>query len=152
MSRADVTIGLLLAVAFLILLWQATFFPYGSEFAPGPGFAPTWLAVLGAFLSLLLAVNAWRGRRRPTFTPDLSERAGLGRVAAALLGMVVMLQLSPPLGLILAVLVYLLFLTLVVQRLSWAIALGTSLGTIVFVIVVFQRFLGVPFPEGPLGF
>lgn len=152
MSRADIAIGLLLAAAYLILLWQARAFPYGSEFAPGPGFVPTWLAVLGAFLSLLVAINAWRGRRHPSFEPEMGDRPGLIRVAAALLGMVVMLQLSPLLGLILAVLVYLLYLTLVVQRLSWVVALGTSLGTTVFIILVFQRFLGVPFPEGPLGF
>ena len=152
MSRADIGIGLLLAVAYLILVWQSTFFPYGSEFAPGPGFLPLWLALVGTLLSLLIAFNAWRSRRQPAFSPDLGDRSGLVRVAAAVLGLLAMMQLIPLLGLVLAVLVYLVFLTLVVQRLRWPVALGTSLGTVLFIIAVFQRFLGVPFPEGPLGF
>lgn len=152
MSRADVFIGLAGAVIFLLLLWGAQSYPYSSQFTPGPGFAPTWLAITGIVLSALVAFNAWRGWRDPELTPDLSNRPGLVRVAAALVGLFVMMQLSPPLGLITAVLVYLLFLTLVVQRLRWPVAVGTSLGTVVFVIVVFQRFLNVPFPRGPLGF
>ena len=152
MSRADIWIGLGLAVAYLVLLWQSTFFPYGSEFAPGPGFAPIWLSVLGILLSLLIAVNAWRGRSRPDFVPDVSERAGLVRVATAVVGLLGLMLLVRPLGLILALLAYLLFQTLLVQRLTWPVALGTSLGTTVFAILVFQRFLNVPFPRGPLGF
>ena len=152
MSRADVFIGLAGVVIFLLLLWGAQTYPYSSQFTPGPGFAPTWLAIVGTLLSALVAVNAWRSRRHPDFTPVLSDRPGLVRVALTLVGLLVMMQLSPPLGLITAVLVYLLFLTLVVQRLRWPIAVGTSLGTVVFVIIVFQRLLNVPFPRGPLGF
>lgn len=152
MSRSDAYIGLTGVVIFLLLVWGAQSYPYSTQFTPGPGFAPTWLAIVGAILSALLAVNAWRSRHHPDFTPDLSDRPGLVRVALALVGLFVMMQLSPPLGLILAVLVYLLFLTLVVERLRWPIAVGTSLGTVIFVIVVFEHFLNVPFPRGPLGF
>ena len=152
MSRADVVIGLLGTVVFLLLFWGARSFPYSTQYTPGPGFAPTWLAVIGTLLSVLIAINAWRSRQNPDFRPDVSDRAGLLRVATALVGLFAMMQLSPPLGLMLAVLIYLLFLALVVQRLSWPVAVGTSLGTVLFVLVVFQRFLGVPFPRGPLGF
>jgi hypothetical protein len=151
-SRADIFVGLLGTVVFLVLFWGARSYPYSSQFTPGPGFAPTWYAALGALLSVLIAFNAWRKRHAPDFVPDVSDRAGLLRVGLALVGLFAMMQLSPLLGLILSVLLYLLFLTLVVQGLRWPLAVGTSLGTVVFVILVFQRFLGVPFPRGPLGF
>ena len=151
MTRADLWIGLLGIVAFALLYLEARNFPYGSEFAPGPGFAPVWLSLLGLLLSALVAINGLRARGSPAAPPDPSGRTGLVRVAAAVIGMVVLLQLVRPLGLILAVLVYLLFLTLVVQRLRWPVALSTSLGTMLFIYVVFQRFLNVPMPRGPLG-
>jgi hypothetical protein len=60
--------------------------------------------------------------------------------------------LVEPLGLSLAILLYLLFLTTIVQRHSFAIAVGTSVGTVIFVYLVFVHFLEVPVPKGPLGF
>jgi hypothetical protein len=150
-TRADLPIGLLLAVACLFILWQATLLPYGSEFAPGPGFAPIWLALLGFILSMLVAINAWR---QPGLPPgsDFSDRRALARVGASTVGLFVMLALIPPLGMLLSLLLFLLFLSLAVERLQPAAAVGVSLGTVGFVYLVFQRFLNVPFPTGPLGF
>ena len=62
-----------------------------------------------------------------------------------------MIFLVPLLGLVLAILAFLLFLTLVVQRHSLAVGIGASVGTVVFVYVVFVHFLDVPIPKGPLG-
>jgi hypothetical protein len=57
-----------------------------------------------------------------------------------------------PLGLVASILLFLLYLTLVVQRHGVASAVGASVGTVVFVYVVFVYFLDVPVPTGPLGF
>lgn len=152
MTRADVPIGALLTLASLIMLWQALGLPYGSEFAPGPGFAPTWITLLGVLNGALIVVTAWRQPDLPPAPPSEGGRRGLARVAASLLGLIVMMALLPALGLLLAVLVYLLFLTVVIERLSLIQALGASLGTVVFIDVVFKRLLGVPLPAGPLGF
>ena len=62
-----------------------------------------------------------------------------------------MLSIVLPLGLVPALFVFLLFLTLGVQRLSLPIGVGASVGTVVFVYLVFIYFLGVPIPSGPLG-
>jgi putative tricarboxylic transport membrane protein len=151
-TRADLPICLLLAAGCLWVLWLATRLPYGSEFAPGPGFAPTWLAGLGAIMALGLAIIAARRPGLPAAPPAEGGRAGLARVAAAVAGLAIMLLLIPRLGLLLALFAYLVFLTLAVQRLSIAASLLTGAGTIAFLYVVFQRALGVPFPSGPLGF
>jgi hypothetical protein len=80
------------------------------------------------------------------------EKGGLVRVAFTLLGMAAMVFLVEWLGLVVSILLFLLFLTLVVQRHGAAVGIGASVGTVAFVYVVFVHFLGVPVPKGPLGF
>ena len=147
MSRADVAIGGVMAVIFAVLAWQATRLSYGAEFAPGPGFTPLWLGVFGAVLAVVIAV---RGRAAPAAPPaDLRAEA---RVVLAVLGVVVAVVAVPLLGFVTALVAYLAFFTIVVERLQLPVALATSFGVTLFVYLVFVRFLGVPFPVGPLGF
>jgi hypothetical protein len=62
------------------------------------------------------------------------------------------MALAAWLGLVPSILVFLLFLTLYVQRLSVLTGIGASVGTVIFVYVVFVVLLDVPIPSGPLGF
>lgn len=155
MTRADIFAGLLLAAGFGACLWEASTFQYGTEFAPGPGFAPVWLCAIGVVLSLLIALNAFKAARRSELAIEEGselDKAGLLRVGATLAGLVVMLVIESWLGLVSSIFVFLLFLTLYVQRLSLLTAIGASAGTVFFVYVVFVRLLDVPIPSGPLGF
>ena len=156
MTRADVFAGLLLAAGFGAVLWEASSFQYGTEFAPGPGFAPVWLSAIGIALALLIAFNAFNAtRHREPSTAEPAERLdrpGLARVGATLVGLVAMIALASWLGLIPAILLFLLLLTLYVQRLSIFAGIAASVGTVVFVYIVFVRLLDVPIPRGPLGF
>jgi putative tricarboxylic transport membrane protein len=156
MTRADIFAGLLLAAGFGALLWEASSFQYGTEFAPGPGFAPIWYGALGVVLSLLVAVNAVRavrdGRHQAEDGAEALEMPGLLRVVATLVGLAAMLAIVPWLGLLPSILVFLLFLTLGVQRLSLPVAIPTSVATVLFIYVVFVHLLGVPVESGPLGF
>ncbi len=157
MSRADVVVALLIAAGFGAALWEASSFQYGTEFAPGPGFAPVWLSGIGLFLSLLIAFSAWHdmrtaGRATAGKGKEALDKRGLGRVAATVLGLVGMMLLVPWIGFVLAVLAFLLFLTLFVQGLRLVVGIPAALLTVAFVYVVFVRFLGVPIPAGPLGF
>jgi putative tricarboxylic transport membrane protein len=146
-TRADVAIGGVMAVVFLVLAWQATRLTYGTEFAPGPGFTPLWLGVFGAVLAVVIAV---RGRSAPAAPP--ADLRGEARVVLAVLGVVVAVVAVPLLGFVTAFAAYLLFFTIVVERLRLPVALATSLAVVVFIYLVFARFLGVPFPVGPFGF
>jgi putative tricarboxylic transport membrane protein len=156
MTRADIFAGLLLAVGFSACLWEASSFQYGSEFAPGPGFAPVWLSAIGIVLSLAIALHAFqvtRHRERSTGEgAHALDKTGLRRMGASLAGLAAMLAIVPWLGLVLSIWVFLLFLTLYVQRLSVLTAVAASTGTVFFVYVVFVRLLDVPIPAGPLGF
>ena len=155
MTRADFFGGLLLSAFFGAALWEAWTFQYGTEFAPGPGFAPVWLSAIGLCVSLLIAAHGLRVMRGGVASDEAApalEKGGLVRVAFTLLGMAAMVFLVQWLGLAVSMLLFLLYLTLFVQRHTVGVGIGASLGTVVFVYVVFVHFLGVPVPEGPLGF
>jgi putative tricarboxylic transport membrane protein len=155
MTRADFYGGLLLTAFFGATLWEGWSFQWGTEFSPGPGFAPVWLSAVGLFVSLLITAHglwAMRGPERvETRAPSLEMR-GVLRVVLTLLGMAAMIFLVPSLGLALAIVAFLLYLTLVVQRHSLVTGIGASVGTIAFVYLVFVYALDVPIPKGPLGF
>ncbi len=147
MTRADTVIGAGLAVAFLFFLGAATAHTYQSEFAPGPGFAPFWLGAVGAAMSAVIAFRGLRAAPAPAFT-----RAGAARALAAIVGLVVALLLAEPIGFIPTMTLYLLFVTLAVERMRPVPAIAASFGTMLLVYLVFVRFLNVPLPKGPLGF
>jgi hypothetical protein len=154
MTRADFYGGLILSLFFGAALWEGLSFQYGTEFAPGPGFAPVWLSAIGLCVSLLIAAHGLRlkaSRSESHAAPSL-EKWGLLRVGLTLLGLMGMIALVPVLGLTLSILAFLLYLTLVVQRHTWLTAVGASLGTVAFVYLVFVYALDVPVPKGPLGF
>lgn len=154
MTRADFVGGLLLSAFFGAALWEGWSFQYGSEFAPGPGFAPVWLSAIGLCVSLLIAAHgllAMRSADRSAAAPAL-EKWGLMRVALTLLGLGTMIFLVESIGLALSILLFLLYLTLVVQRHAVWTGIGASVGTVAFVYLVFVYFLDVPIPKGPLGF
>jgi putative tricarboxylic transport membrane protein len=152
-TRADFVGGLLMSAFFGAALWEGWSFQYGSEFAPGPGFAPVWLSAIGLCVSLLIAAHGLLAMRSAdrSAAPAL-EKWGLMRVVLTLLGLGTMIFLVESLGLALSILLFLLYLTLVVQRHGLVVGIGASVGTVAFVYVVFVYFLDVPVPKGPLGF
>ena len=156
MTRADFVTGLLLSAFFGATLWEAWTFQYGTEFAPGPGFAPVWVSAIGLCVSLMIAAHGlWAmrgGQDSEQRAAPVLEARGLMRVALTLLGLAAMVLLVEPLGLVASLLLFLLYLTFVVQRHSVGVAVGVSVGTVVFVYMVFVYFLEVPIPKGPLGF
>jgi hypothetical protein len=146
-TRADAAIGGVMTVVFVMLAWQATQLTYGSEFAPGAGFAPLWLGVLGAVVSAIVVV---RGRAAPAAPPlDLRAEA---RVGSTVLGAIAALLAVPVLGFVTAFGAYLLFFTVVVERMRLPVAVATCFAIAAFTYLVFARLLTVPFPVGPLGF
>jgi len=154
MTRADFYGGLLLTAFFGATLWEGSNFQYGTEFSPGPGFAPVWLSAIGVCVSLLITAHglrAMKGPRAEVNAPPSLEKWGVARIVLTLLGLAAMVFLVPALGLALAILAFLLYLTLVVQRHSVVVGIGASVGTVAFVYVVFVYFLDVPIPKGPLG-
>ena len=85
MTRADFVGGLLLSAIFGAALWEGWSFQYGTEFAPGPGFAPVWLSAIGLCVSLMIAAHGlWAmrsGEDSDQRAAPALETGGLVRVA-----------------------------------------------------------------------
>ena len=130
------------------VLWVATALglPYMGEFAPGSGFLPLWLGVGLVVLSAVHVVSCLRSE-----APAVA--AGQWRkVVAVALGLFVCVAVIEPLGFVVAVGAYLLFLLRVVEKAPWRTSLGVTAGTIVVLFALFRVWLHVPLPKGPWGF
>ena len=125
---------------------------FGEWREPGPGF----LAVLSG-LALGALAACWFGMRfaKPQRSGENSRRfiadtGGLRKVgltAAALMAFALLLE---PLGFPLTTLVFLMFLLRVIEPQHWGRALTLSVVTVVLCVMVFQVWLQVQFPEGPV--
>lgn len=147
MATIDRVGGLALVVLALGVVWEARTLPFGTLHNPGPGFAPTLLAVaLGVFAILIIAVGG--------HSPPLSALTwGEGTHALAILGASAFAALIlERLGYRLTMLLVLVFLLGVVERKRpltvAALSLVLSFGSF----YLFHNLLKVQLPRGPLGF
>lgn len=139
----------------LFAAMAATAYGYGLEdrLGPGSGFFPFWLGAIGAALSaLLLAVSVRGGSIGEGGAAAWPDRAGAGRAATLLAGLVAAALAFEPLGFRLTALAFtaLLLVALGVRRpvVIALFALISGFG----LFHVFYHWLKVPLPIGALGF
>jgi putative tricarboxylic transport membrane protein len=129
-------------------LWIATAsgLTYMGDFAPGSGFLPLWLGVCLVALSAVHVLSCLR-------TQAAHMPAGHWRkVLAVALGLILCVTVIEPLGFVVAVGAYLLFLLRAVEKEPWATSLGVTVGAIGVLFALFHAWLQVPLPKGPWGF
>lgn len=151
MRRADQICAVLLLTLAFFLGFEARRLSYwGAPGVPGPGFLPFWLAVgltVGAIGILMEGYRTTLGS-----VVWFPSRDGLVRVSvlACLTGaMAIAIQ---PLGMLLAVGLYLLAFLAIYTPGRWLTILTTAGGTPILLYIVFERWLKVPLPHGFLGF
>ncbi len=150
MRGANFTIALgaiLLSAAVLIGARQ---YPFWARTAPGTGFMPTLLGLVGLGLGVALLVSTVRQERLGGL--DLPDRPTRVRVAGAMAGLALVIILTPVIGLLLAQTTFMLFMLLGLQRRPLVPSLATTAVTVGLIYGVFLRWLKVPLPVGPLGF
>ena len=155
MTRADFFGGLLLSAFFGAALWEGWTFQYGTEFAPGPGFAPVWLSVIGLCVSLLIAAHglrAVRGGERPSRRRLRWRRGASCAWRSTLLGMAAMVFLVQWLGLVVSMLLFLLYSHPVRAATRRRRRHRRELGHGRFRLPRIRLFPGRAVPKGPLGF
>lgn len=120
---------------------------FWADTTPGPAFLPVWLALAGALLFVLRLLEA----RRVASVVAWPPAAALVRIALVLAGLAAVPLLSPLLGLVPALALFVGFLLLVVLRQPVWPSLATIAITAVLVYGIFVGWLRVPLPRGILG-
>ena len=144
--RGEIVAGVLCALFAVLWIATALGLPYMGDYAPGSGFLPLWLGVCLLGLSVIHVVSCAR-------SPAADTPAGHWRkVVAVTLGLVVCVAVIEPLGFVVAVGAYLLFLLRGVEKEPWRTSLGVTGGAIAVLFALFRVWLHVPLPKGPWGF
>ena len=147
MKKSDVVPALLMLVLSAAIAFDTRSLSFWADTTPGPAFLPLWLAVAGVVLFVLRLLEA----RRSDEVIAWPDRAALVRIAVIFGALAVVPLLSPLIGLVLALALFVAFLLLAVLRQPLWPSLATVGITIGLVYTIFVGWLGVPLPKGILG-
>ncbi len=144
--RGELVVGLVCGLFAALWIATALGLPYMGDYAPGSGFLPLWLGVCLLALSIIHVVSCVR-------SPAAGTPPGHWRkVVVVMLGLVVCVAVIEPVGFVVAVGAYLLFLLRGVEREPWRTSLGVTVIVIAVLFALFRLWLKVPLPKGPWGF
>jgi len=146
------------ALSFLLCLlvaWQAWKLSLVDRLGPGPGFFPFYLALIGTVLSAVIFVHATRTAAAPADdAPDGTvfphERDAVLRLVAIIGVTAVAAGLMEPLGFRLAMLVFVVALLLGLGARRWWVIALVALAASFGVFQVFNNWLDVILPQGPV--
>ena len=145
--KGDIVGSLLGALTGIAVVVGAIKLRVGTPTSPQPGFFPFLGGVALVVLSVILLVQAWRGRS--TGTEAFGE---VRRPAILVVGMGVYVAILDPLGYVLATSLIAALILRVLGVTSWR-ALGmASIALSVGTYVLFDRLLGIELPAGVLEF
>jgi hypothetical protein len=147
MRKSDVVPALLMLALSAAIAVDTRGLSFWADTTPGPAFLPVWLAIAGVALVVLRLLEA----RRSSTKIDWPNRPALVRVGLIVGGLVAVPLLSPLLGVVPTLAVFVAFLLLVILRQSLWPSLATLAITIGVVYGIFVGWLGVPLPKGLLG-
>jgi hypothetical protein len=147
--KADLATSALLLVCSLAFSAGALkYYEYWGDGGPGPSFLPFWLGIVMALLAVAMLVKTLRKK-------DAGEAwLPVGKARNRVLGVIgitiVFVALLKVLGMVVASVLYLAVLMRYLERNSWPLTAGVSLGAAAVNYLVFAYWLKVPFPEGML--
>jgi len=124
--------------------------PYWSAFAPGPSFAPVWVAAAGALIGAILLFQALRsgnGERA-----DWPDRTGGRQVVLTAAALALLLVMLPYLGTVVSGLAFMLVFLLGIARRPLVPSLFTTVLTVGIMEAVFGLWLNIDLPGGIVGF
>ncbi len=150
MRAANLAIAVAAILVSAAVLYGSRSYPFWARTAPGTGFMPVLLGLVGLGLGLTLLIGALRGRRAEPL--DVPERATRARIAGAMAGLALAVFLTPILGLLLGQIIFMLFMLLGLERRPIVPSVATTAITAGLIYGVFMQWLRVPLPRGPLGF
>ena len=150
MKVADIWGGLVGIVIGAYVVWEGSNMPPDLVMKLGPSFFPNILAGLLILFSVVLLVNALRGKSKGTLEPLSLSSKGAQRGLATLAAAIVFCAVLESLGFILTAIIFLMFMMMLMgKRKPLPILLATPLITF-FVWLVFEKVLLLSLPAGVL--
>lgn len=151
MRRANQISAVALFVFSFFLGREALVLKYwAAPHVPGPGFLPFWVAaglMMGA-----VGVLATGGRNPERDVAWFANREARARLLLLALLTTLLVFAVWPLGMLLAIGLYLLIFLMIFMPGRWAIIVTMAVVTPLAVHLIFERWLLVPLPQGVFGF
>lgn len=144
--------AIIMAGLSALVILETRHLSYWSDYAPGPAFAPWWIAVCGLVLSVLLAIHTLRNPSENALEGSETTWAGFARAAATFGTLVGFLAVIPSLGLVLAAVLTAAVIMLLILRREILPSLASTLAAGGLIYGIFVWWLQIPLPKGPLGF
>jgi len=151
MRRADQITGVVMLIFSLTIAYASWQMPQRVEFGPGMGFLPFWLAVLMAFLSVMLLFEGFARKRVSGATPFPAPKALLN-VVLVIVGLGVYIAVLDTVGFAVSTILYIAFLIGIVQKQRWLKTAIVSVLSTGGLYLVFQVLLEVKLPQNVFGF
>jgi len=139
--------GLSVVAVGVLFFAYSLMLPYKSEIGPGPGFFPIWLSGLLILLGATYLYQSWKGNDSAN---DKPSREGAKNIVFILVCMILFVLLLRTLGFMVCGAAFL--FALLFRSYKWFVNLAISVGTSVFLYVLFSILLGVQLPVNALGF
>ena len=149
MRMSEVVPPLVMLALSAVLVFGTWHLGYWNDTTPGPAFAPVWVAAAGALLALLQLRSVRSAGRAGVY--DWPDAVGMKRVAATFLGLVLLLTVSPVLGMVPGVALFMVLFLCVLMRRPLVPSLFTAAVTTGLIYVIFVRWLDVNLPTGYFG-
>jgi hypothetical protein len=148
-SSLDILPALFMIAVSVITVLGVSELHYWSGYSPGPAFTPYWIVAAALVLSILIIVQTILSKS--CNKPEWPERSGIFRILLTSLSLVLILILTPFLGMIITITLFSLFLLLGILRRPLIPSLFTTFITIALIYGVFVFWLQMSLPTGPFG-
>jgi len=150
MKVADI-IGALIGILIgTYAIWEGTNMPADYIMKVGPSFFPTILAVLLILFSVVLLINALRGKSIGTVEAVNFSEKGVQRGLITLAATIIFCAILDPLGFILSSIIFLVFMMLLMGNRKIKQLLIAPLLVTFSIWVIFEKILNLSMPAGVL--
>ena len=149
MRMSDVVPPLIMLALSAVLVFGTWHLGYWRETTPGPAFAPVWLAAVGALLAILQLRSVRSAGGAGAY--DWPDAVGMKRVATAFFGLVIFAAVSPLLGMVPSVALFVVLFLYALMGRPLVPTLMTAAVTAGMIYFIFVRWLDVSLPTGYFG-
>lgn len=150
LKKPDIIGGILGILISIYVLYESAKFPKDIVMKVGPGYFPRLLAVALFAASVLLIINALRGKSRKKYEKFNIKDPGIHRAGIALLATISYCLVLKYLGFIISSVLYLMFLMYLLKKRNYVSMIVISACISIGIYSIFQSILNITLPMGVL--